>query len=194
MKTRMRQTIKDRLAAMDPGEALAKSRRACERLAGLEEFRRADCVMLYLPIPGEVDTTPLAHAAWEAGKTLAAPKPCPDTRHMRPVLVEARNEDLFHPALPLRSPAGREVLALKAIDLIVVPGLAFDAECNRLGRGGGFYDRFLAHPQTFAATAGLAFAEQIVEELPIQPQDCPVDVVVTDTQVYRRSSNNQPRA
>ncbi|MCD4824687.1 MAG: 5-formyltetrahydrofolate cyclo-ligase, partial [Phycisphaerae bacterium] len=180
MKKNLRKQIKQTLAAMSPETAAAKSAAAAEKLSAMEEFAAAKVIMLYLAIPGEVDTAPIAQTAWAAGKQVVAPRPCPDTRHMKPVLCHPADADLFHPALGLRSPAGMHVVPIDQIDLLIVPALAFDRNCNRLGRGGGFYDRFLARPELRAITVGLAFAEQILPELPIHPNDKPVDRIVTD--------------
>ncbi len=102
---------------------------------------------------------------------------------MLPVICAEGDEDLFHPEHGLRQPAGVEPEPIELIDLLIVPALAFDRQCNRLGRGGGFYDRFLARPELKAITVGVAFAEQIVETLPIHPNDRPVDLVVTDKEI-----------
>jgi 5-formyltetrahydrofolate cyclo-ligase len=172
------------IEAIDPEEALARSRQAAANLIALPAFRDARVLMLYLTIPGEVDTAPIAHAAWQAGKTVLAPKACGVRKLMKPVVCIAHDEDLFHPHNGLRQPAGNDVVPSREIDLVIVPALAFDRRCNRLGRGGGFYDRFLADPQLRAVTVGYAFAEQIIGNVPMHENDLPVDIVVTDRNVF----------
>ena len=154
-------------------------------------FARAEVVMLYLPIPVEVETLSIALAGWAAGKKIVAPTACDNCRTMRPIFCRPEDEEMFHPHHGLRQPhrATGEV-PIDQIDLLVVPGVGFDRQCNRLGQGGGFYDRFLARPELHAATAGIAFAEQIVDNLPIQPNDRPVDMVVTDTEIIRRKADS----
>ena len=78
-----------------------------------------------------------------------------------------------------------QVWPLEDIDFIIVPALAYDHNGGRLGRGGGFYDRFLAHTEVKAVTCGLAFSEQLVDELPIHAHDYPVQILVTDKDVIR---------
>ena len=85
----------------------------------------------------------------------------------------------------LRQPADGQQNPLDEIDLIVTPGLAFDRLGNRLGRGGGYYDRFLSADGLRAVTCGLAFAEQVVEKLPTGPGDRAVQMIVTDREVLR---------
>jgi 5-formyltetrahydrofolate cyclo-ligase len=87
--------------------------------------------------------------------------------------------------LGIHEPAGGQPWLVEAIDFIVVPALAFDHRGYRLGRGGGFYDRFLALPDLRAVTCGLGFAEQVVDEVPVAPHDRPVKLLVTDKGVLR---------
>ncbi len=148
--------------------------------------------MLYLPIVGEVDTLPLARRAWSAGKTLVAPTACDHCRTMRTIFCRPENEEMFHAFHGLRQPdRGLGEICVDQVDLVIVPAVAFDRRCNRLGRGGGFYDRFLARPELHAKTIGVAFAEQIVEHLPVLPEDQPVDRVVTDQETFARTGANE---
>jgi len=71
----------------------------------------------------------------------------------------------------------------KSIDLMLVPGIAFDKHGNRLGQGGGFYDRFLPYLSGDSMTIGIAFDEQIVDEVVHESTDCKVDYIVTPTRV-----------
>ncbi len=189
MKNHLRKKLKKMLSQIPPDVASVKSRAAAGRVISLDAFAQAEVVMLYLPIPGEVDTKPIAQAAWAKGKTVVAPTACYNCRTMRPIFCRPEDEEMFHPHHGLRQPhrATGEV-PIEQIDLLVVPGMAFDKQCNRLGRGGGFYDRFLANPQLHAATVGIAFAEQIVDSLPIQPNDRPVGLVVTDEETLRKKA------
>jgi 5-formyltetrahydrofolate cyclo-ligase len=184
MKHRLRGEMKAALAAM-PAEAAAQlSLAACRSLLALPEYARARSVMLYAPIPGEVDCRPIAVAGWKDGKTVLLPRVTWAKRHMVAVPVHSLDQKLVTGRNGLREPDG-EPWPVEKIDLIVVPGLAYDRHGNRLGRGGGFYDRFLARPGLAARTCGLAFSVQVVRELPIHPNDYPVKVLVTDKEVLR---------
>jgi len=186
MKKALRKQMLATLAAMKASVAAAKSKQACATLGGLEEFRSARCVMLYLPTPTEVDTAHLALAAWQDGKTVVMPKVFWGQGHMIPVVCRSLgDEDLSPGKFGIREPADGEPWLLEDIDLVVTPALAFDRRGHRLGRGGGFYDRFLAQPALHATAVGLAFAEQVVDELPINGEDHPVDILVTDKEVLR---------
>jgi len=185
MKKHLRKEIKARLLAMTPQEARARSRAACESMIAQKEFAQACTTMIYLSIPGEVDTADLALAAWRAGKTVLAPKVSWEHRHLVPMEIRSLETGVVAGSYGVREPAEGHPWPLEDIDLIVVPALAYDRRGNRLGRGAGFYDRFLAHPQVRAFKCGLAFQDQVLEELPVQDHDFPVQMLVTDREVLR---------
>jgi len=186
MKRTIRNRIKAMLEEMPSDASASKSLVVAQRVSQMEIFRSARTVMLYLPISGEVDVLPIARAAWRDGKKVLAPTVCDHCRTMRAILCCPVNEEMFHPHHGLRQP-NRDLgeLTVDQIDLVIVPAIAFDPQCNRLGRGGGFYDRFLARPDLRAGTIGVAYDEQIVPSLPVHENDRPVDVVVTDTNTYK---------
>jgi len=170
---------------MSPAVAHAKSMAACKRLQDLAEFKRAGAIMIYLPMPEEVDVSPLALRGWQEQKTVAAPRVSWDQRHMLPIRIRSLETDLVASRGLLREPADGEPVPPEMLDLVVVPALAYDTHGNRLGRGAGFYDRFLASPGFKGTAVGIAFREQLVDELPTAKHDMPVDVLVTDEQVLR---------
>ncbi len=186
MKRALRKEMLATLAAMSAQASAAKSHQACHHLISLEEFRSAQTVMMYLPMPREVDTAPLALAAWQDGKTVVVPRVYWDQRHMIPVLCKSLDDENLSPGrFGVREPLRGEPWPLEEIDLVVTPALAFDRQGHRLGRGGGFYDRFLASPHLRATVCGLGFAEQVVDELPTADNDHRLDVLVTDKEVLR---------
>lgn len=163
----------------------AASRRIAEKVSHLSEFRNARVVMLFLSIPGEVDTLPLARLGWADGKKILAPTACHNCRKMRPIECFKDDEHIFFHTHGLRGPVdnGNCEIPVNQIDLIIVPGLGFDRKCNRLGRGGGFYDRFLATALLRAKTVGVAFSTQIIPEVPVRQNDKPVGKVITDKEI-----------
>jgi len=176
--------MKAALGAMDADDAAAMSRQACRSLVELAEYRRARSVMLYAPIAGEVNCRPIAVEAWKDDKAVLLPRVTWEARQMVAVPVGSLDHPTVTGRAGLREPDG-EPWPIDEIDLIVVPGLAYDRLGNRLGRGGGFYDRFLAKASLAAHTCGLAFSIQVVGELPVHPNDYPVKVLVTDKEVLR---------
>jgi len=185
MKARLRREMKVTLTAMSPEAAAAGSAAACASAVSLPEFRHARTVMLYLPIPGEVDTVEVALAAWRQDKTVLVPKVLYEHWRIAAVVCRSMDDGLVPNRHGIREPAAAECWPPEEIDLVIVPALAFDKQGNRLGRGGGFYDRFLAEPGVRAVLCGLAFDIQVLDELPAEHHDRPVDVLVTDKEVRR---------
>ena len=185
MKQALRRQMRRKLAGMPAEAAAIKSRAACSAFAALAEFRDASTVMLYMPIAMEVDTVELTLAAWQADKTVLMPKVTLEPRRMSAVQVRSFEDDFTVGAFGIREPAGAEAWPVDGIDLIVVPALAYDRCGNRLGKGGGFYDRFLALPSRRGVPCGLGFDEQLLDEVPTDDHDQPIDMVVTDREVLR---------
>ena len=119
MKAKLRKKIRETLAAMSPAVAHAKSMAACKRLQELEEFERANTVMIYLPMPNEVDVSPLALRGWQEGKIIAAPKVSWDQRHMLPIQIRSLETGLVASRGKVREPADgdrRSVVGKGALD------------------------------------------------------------------------------
>ncbi len=140
-------------------------------------------VMMYLSLPHEVDTSEAILHAWQLGKTIAVPKISWQQRHMIPVQITSLETGFATGAWGLRNPVGGVPIPFKQIDLVVAPALGFDRRGNRLGRGGSFYDRFFANQEVIASRCGLAFAEQVLDSIPVTESDEPVHFVVTDEEV-----------
>jgi 5-formyltetrahydrofolate cyclo-ligase len=177
--------MKAALAALPEAEAARRSNRACEQLAALAEFAEARTVMLYVPIPGELDCLAAVRAGWERGKTVLVPRVSPSQAGVMHAIRIDSEDDLEPGSYGIREPREGTPWPLDEIDMIVVPALAFDRAGHRLGRGGGFYDRFLARRSAGSVACGVGFSLQIAPELPREAHDQPLDMVVTDTEVIR---------
>lgn len=155
------------------------SGRACAHLAGLEPWKRARTVMLFWPMAGEPSPE---HAARLFGGTICLPRVDWAGGLMVPAAVPGWGLGLMPAARGVREP-GAECPGVdpRVIDLVVVPGLSFDRHGGRLGRGAGFYDRFLAGLR--AVRVGLCFDEQIVDEVPTDPGDERMHCVVSPSGV-----------
>ena len=170
---------------MAPAVAHARSMAACKRLMDMPEFVQASVVMIYLPITGEVDVSPVALRGWQEQKVICAPKLSWDHRHMLPIEIRSLQAGLVSTVNGLREPADGEPIALEALDMVLTPALVFDRHGNRLGRGAGFYDRFLATPEFAGVSVGIAFSEQVVDKVPVHDHDVPVNILVTDEEIMR---------
>ncbi|MGC9453596.1 MAG: 5-formyltetrahydrofolate cyclo-ligase [Phycisphaerae bacterium] len=193
-KQSIRKQVQATLTAMDAVELRRRSEKVCERISRLEEFRRAEVVMAYLPIVAEVDVEPLILHAWDAGKTVLAPRVHWKHRRITPTVLNSLRDGLAEGRYGVREPLGGEVFDIERIDLVIVPAVAYDRSGNRLGRGAGFYDRFLASCRPATIACGAAFDEQVLEKIPVTDNDMPVDLIVTDTEVLRFSGRGTDRA
>lgn len=171
-KTTLRQQIRSLKKQHSQEELRTQSERILQRLAEHPRFLQAEKVMLYASLPDEVQTLEFIEI-WRHQKTLILPTVVGDD--IIPVeLAEnvAFAEGDFHIPEPQNHPYTGE------FDLIVVPGMAFDANGHRLGRGRGYYDRFLAqHPHVY--TIGLCFDFQLLPDIPFEPHDRIINEIIT---------------
>ncbi len=189
-KADVRGQVKAKLAAMTSKQQHDASVAACKRLAELNPFQDASIVMLYMPLANEVDLTPIAIRCFQEGKTVCVPQVDWRLKNMKAVEVHSFDDHIMElDEHGLRTPRDGAPIPTNLIDLVVVPGLAFDAHGRRLGRGGGYYDRFLSKLRRSATSIGLAFEEQMIDQVPINENDVSVKIVVTDRRV-----TNAPRS
>ncbi|RPJ23224.1 MAG: 5-formyltetrahydrofolate cyclo-ligase [Planctomycetaceae bacterium] len=182
-KVELRRQLRNRLLSIPAAEQKAKSKKACQNLVSTEEFESASIVMLFLSLPHEVDTSDAILHAWQLGKTVAVPKISWQQRHMIPVQITSLETGFSTSSWGLRNPTAGAPIPFGEIDLVVAPGLGFDRQGNRLGRGGSYYDRFFANKEVKAARCGLAFAEQVLDTIPVTESDEPVHFLVTDEEI-----------
>jgi 5-formyltetrahydrofolate cyclo-ligase len=189
IKSNIRKELRAVLAAMSEQERHEKSLAACHWLLQSPEFASARVIMLYLSMPTEVDTSPLALRAWQEGRTVVAPKVSWDQRRMLPVEITSLHGDGLTTSGGVREPVGTMPVPVNLIDLVIVPGLGFSPDGHRLGRGMGFYDRFLAQSSFLGLSCGLAFEQQLRDDLPTLDHDVPLSMLVTDRGIRRFASN-----
>lgn len=182
-KAQLRRTLLNCLLAIPSEKRDERSRKACQKLVSTEPFQSASTVMMFLSLPHEVDTSEAILHAWQLGKTVAVPKVSWEQRHMIPVQINSLETGFSTGASGLRNPVAGAPVPFGEIDLVVTPGLGFDRKGNRLGRGGSYYDRFFANAELKAIRCGLAFAEQLVDAVPVAEHDEPVDLLVTDKEI-----------
>lgn len=158
------------------------------RLVELPAFQGAALALFYVSFGSEVDTALMRDLARELGMTVACPRSVPGDKSMRFHVLSQPEEFSAGPYGILQPVAECPLADLKASRAVVlVPGLAFDRRGNRLGFGGGYYDRWLAGEGRGLATVGLAFQGQLLENLPAEAHDVPVDFVVTDAETVDAS-------
>jgi 5-formyltetrahydrofolate cyclo-ligase len=188
-KARLRKDIRCLLDGWEASELITRSRLVQERLFATEWWRRARWVFAYIAMSVEVDTTPIVTRAYREGRQVAIPRI--EGEEIIFYRYEGRTRGLVPNQFGILEP-DPQWLPVEPRELtegpllILAPGLAFDRSLRRIGRGKGFYDRFLARsrsgPQE-CLVVGLTLAEQVVEEVPAGPLDQPLDGLVTDREI-----------
>jgi 5-formyltetrahydrofolate cyclo-ligase len=183
-KQELRRQLRAKAAPMVP-HAPRWSVEICERLIASPLYERADSLMLFLPLPPpalEPDLTAVAEHALAAGKRLCLPRVDWEAGVMEPAALTTLDgltttrHGMREPPPP---PASLPIL-VEELDLILVPGLAFDLTGNRLGRGAGFYDRFLAGRRPGTIACGVCFEAQLVDRIPTDSWDVPMNTIATE--------------
>jgi len=148
-----------------------------EKLLKEPSFKKAKRVMFYIAFNGEVETQEMIKEAKKLGKIIAVPVCVKNRISLRPALFKS-HAHLKKGPYGVSEPVVRGYIDLKDLDLVVTPGLAFDRKGNRLGRGKGYYDRFLKQIPKDTPSIGLAFRMQILPKVPITSSDVSVSKVL----------------
>lgn len=179
-KQQIREAVSARRKALDSDWVKNTSAEIVENIQHLPAFRAAGTVALYMSFGKEVQLDELFPVCWTAGKRTCIPVYNDLLKHYE--MAEITPDTEFHIGhYGIREPRSPTLIPLQEIDLIVIPGLAFDAQGNRLGRGGGFYDRMLSGFK--GARIAVAFDVQILDRIPVDELDQPVHAVVSEIKV-----------
>lgn len=173
-KKELRRMIREKKRAMTAAEIETASARLAELFYQTQQYKDASVIYGYLPYNQEVRTVPILEQALREGKRIAVPKIYGDT--MRFIYLEdlSKVEEGFS-GIP--EPVADGPVAEDPNALVLMPGLAFDAKGNRMGYGGGFYDKFLAREPNHP-TVALCYSFQMVDTIPSEEYDIPVDCVL----------------
>jgi 5-formyltetrahydrofolate cyclo-ligase len=184
-KIALRKLITERRDRLADADLAALSRDVARNLFAFEPFQRARTVMFFVAFRSEVHTLPMIDRAIDAGKVVVVPVSLLDEKRLLPCRIENTEQDLAAGSYGiLEPPPERRVPVLpELIDFVCLPGLGFDRRGNRLGYGGGYYDRFLESLRPDTTLAALAFSFQIVESVPAAAHDKPVPFVITDKEI-----------
>ncbi len=179
-KKAVRQKIKQLQQKMSPAKIKETSQKISKQLKNIVQFHQAKSLFIYLAAEDEVQTLPLIKNLLAHNKIVTVPKIF-DQQTIAPVRIKD-TAALTKNKFGILEPDSEEKYS-GTIETALVPGLAFTPAGDRLGRGNGYYDRYLAqNPDIF--TIGLAFEEQILPELPSTANDQKIDMVLTESQIY----------
>lgn len=162
-KAALRSQLKEILKAIAADERPAAAERASHAVFALPEYRAARRVMLFVSLRSELDTRAIALEAWSAGKHVTVPRAHMEDRSMEAVVIRSFEQDMAKTKIGVLEPIGTECLAPRELDFVLVPGLGFGEHGERIGRGAGFYDRFLASLPPTTVTCGYAFEQQVID-------------------------------
>lgn len=174
-KRALRNMIKEKRRHFSQQELGEMSLCICHSILSDENVNGADVIMMYYPLPSEVDVRPALNVLRERGKVVLLPRVVSDTEM---TIHKYENENsLSVGAFHIMEPTGEEYTAIDAIDVVIVPGMAFDKEGNRLGKGKGYYDRFFTRAYNIYKV-GVCFPYQMVENVPCDAHDVKMDKVI----------------
>lgn len=180
----LRREMRARLRAMTPALRAEGSLVICQTAANLPAFKKSRCVALFAPLPSEPDVHPLIEEAWAERKRVVLPLMIKQGTVPELDWHEVTSwDDVVVPGpFGLREPNPLlcERAPISELDCVFIPGMAFDEQGFRLGRGGGFYDNFLAKAPPTLACIGLMFGNQCVTTVPRESHDQPLKTFVTE--------------
>jgi 5-formyltetrahydrofolate cyclo-ligase len=181
-KISLRNTALSLRNSISSEERAGKSKIIARKLEDLDVFKKAKHILFYFSIGSEVSTIPII-GDWSDKKRLYLPKLINESEFI--ALPFRGFERLKKGAYGIPEPDFQDKSGpfRGDLDLIIVPGVAFDKNGSRLGMGKGFYDRYLAKLDSVPGI-GLAFEEQILADIPKEPYDKPVDILITDKNIY----------
>lgn len=180
LKATLRAHVRSELRKLSSDERLVASARVCARLEQQEVWKQARSILFYAPLPDEPDVWPLVAAGLSIGKTIALPRFVPKQNLYVACLIREPARDLQRGQFGVREPTDNCArIPLNRLDLILIPGVGFDLNGRRLGRGKGFYDQWLANHH--GTMCGVAFDQQIVSQIPVEPHDIRLSCILTPT-------------
>lgn len=184
-KKSIRKLIKEKKSQLTSEYILASSKKITNILINLDAFKNARTVMCYLSFGNEVDTKEIIDKCLESDKTILVPvikRNADGTSYMEASKLQNPNEDLYPGIMGILEPKGTSIRIMDPtlIDLIIVPGLAFDESGNRLGYGAGYYDYFLERLRVDCKKIALTFSYQMIDKIPTQKHDKQIRAIITE--------------
>jgi len=177
MKEKIRQEILEKRRSMPQEVVVEKSNNVIQNLIQLEDFRRANRILFYLSFDNEVETKTLVRELLEKKEKTIIITKIENSKDLALHKISSY-EDLQPGPYGILEPAIGSPVRLEDVDLIIVPGIAFDNDGNRVGYGKGYYDELLKTSR--AKNVALAYDFQIVPAIPAKEHDIPMDIIITE--------------
>lgn len=179
LKHRQRQMLIQILSQLSEEEMAEQSLKASEAVIRSCAFEHANSVMAYMAMHREANPELIIQEALRLGKIVSVPWVDWNNWRIEPVRLRSIEEGLGKDRYGILTPIKLEYEDISEIELVITPGLGFSNDGKRLGRGGGFYDRFFSQPKLKAEKWGFAFSQQILPDIAAEESDIQVDKVVT---------------
>ncbi len=178
---------------LSASERQEKSSFAIQNFWSLPEMKHWSTLFIYVNFRSELETLELIYQCLSQGKRVAVPLVDASTVRMIPLLIKDPEKDLVpgYYGIPEPDPQKSLRVAPREIDAAVIPGSVFDIQGGRLGYGGGYYDRFLVNDAPQAKRIGFAFEMQVVEKVPVEPHDQPLDILITEKRIVNLTQNTE---
>lgn len=163
-----------------------------EKLLSMDCIQQASTIMLYLDFNNEVKTDQLITKLISLRKTVTSPVTIKDERKLIPYEITNLKEGINIGAYGIREP-NKDIsneIDVKNIDVLIVPAVAYDKNCYRLGYGGGYYDRFIERLRDDAITIGIAFDLQLFDSIPKEEHDAQLNYIITESSTYVGKNKN----
>lgn len=186
-KSEVRKRILSARGALTEAEVISRSVAVRDRLVSSDAFKSANMIMCYMDFRNEVRTGDIINAAFASGKRVALPLVYRCGSERKLVAYEINNlcEDVEPGIWGILEPCSRKLRQVQEteIDLVIVPGVGFDVNRQRLGYGAGYYDNFIVKLRPDCRKIAVAFDVQIQESIPVEAHDMKMDAIITETRV-----------
>jgi 5-formyltetrahydrofolate cyclo-ligase len=188
MKNKIRTDVLKRRDEIPHDKRIAKDSLIKERLFLLPEFTRAKTVLFYASFRSEVNTFSMMNDSLKMGKRVVLPR-VDRQNHLLLLFAISEISELKAGYMGIPEPPLHydKAVSVEDVDIVVVPGAAFDTSCNRIGYGAGYYDILLSKRKKKAPVIGIAYEEQIVGLIPAEGHDVKVDAIITDGREVRNT-------
>lgn len=188
MKKDIRKKVLEQRNNMLPEEVEEKSKRIQDIFFDTLYYQSSRTIMTYVDFQNEVETKSIISRALDEGKVIAVPL-CGPNVSLIPVKIESM-DDLEPGTKGILEPKRIDTIDAKKLDLVLMPGVAFDRNCNRVGYGLAYYDRFLTQLSPATMIVALAYDFQVVDLLPSEEHDQKVNLIITEKEIIRCQGSN----
>ena len=192
-KQTLREQCLRKRSSLSQKAILEKSKKITDTLMNFEEYQQSEKIMLYIATKSEVQTQSIIESARKDNKKIFIPLIAQEKSDLIPSLIHDFEKELALGNLGIVQPKEEfyRLFPPDILDLVIVPGVAFTQQGYRLGRGGGYYDRFLCKLEEHTYSIALAFEMQIIEKIPLDENDIPVDCIITEDRTIKIKHNSR---